>query len=241
MRKYVMAFSLLLGMFSAFHVSAAGDEPKTAEFSFALELSRCVDVRESSIDVRCLKATFFPLLGLNEGDRILEGRFYNNSDGKGFALTIEKTSRSKETTALFDLYVDLERRAYARDDEKVLAHILFEIWDGHIYGFISRSSKVVVGIYELGRGCYLVSNEKGKTVGDCDGSVSEDKLPKPTQTFPLGYLLDSGKTVGYILEERMRERERLGVGGRPYQLESESRHRPIHPTSSTVIVPKVSF
>jgi hypothetical protein len=77
----------------------------------------------------------------------------------------------------------------------------------------------VVDIYDLGRGDYLVNDDRGRTVNSLSLPDSKHRLPD----YTTSNLINAGKTIGNILEERLQSLEDAGKGGKEYSKEAADR------------------
>jgi len=183
-----------------------------AQDNVALELvkklSLCVDTRMIGVGVDCIRKDFFPLLGLEENDRVLFGQMGMNSDGRYFSFTVVKESPSGKTTSIFGVSFVFERTAHPRANEEALWKTLFEINNGTLYGKIPARDGGLVDIYDYGRGFYLTEDQQGNVAMD----IGLEKNPYSSADS----LLQKGKTVGALMKERLQSLEKVGKGGPAY-------------------------
>ncbi|OGZ07095.1 MAG: hypothetical protein A2942_02325 [Candidatus Lloydbacteria bacterium RIFCSPLOWO2_01_FULL_50_20] len=172
------------------------------------KLSLCVNTRMIGVSADCVRKDFFPLLGLEENDRVPFGQMGMNSDGRYFSFTVVKTSPSRKTTSIFGITFAFERTANPRANEEALWKTLFEINDGTLYGKIPANDVGLVHIYDYGRGFYLTEDQRGNVAMD----IELEKNPY----FSADSLLQKGKTVGALMKERLQSLEKAGKGGPAY-------------------------
>lgn len=197
--------------------NAASPTQDNAALELVKKLSLCVDLNFVGVGTDCVKKEFLPLLGLGKNDSVLYGQMGMNSDGRWFWFKVKKVSASGKTASIFDVTFDFERTISLRNhNNERIDGTAFTIAHGKLYGKIPANDTGIVSIYDLGRGYFLTEDPNGNVAMDIG-------LEKTNGHYGADSLLQKGRTVGSLMEERLTSLEKSGKGGPVYFKEAERR------------------